>query len=205
MKKYLYLKYLLDFIFSLIAVIIFSPLFLLLMILIKLDSRGPIFFKQKRVGIHKNNFYIHKFRTMRIDTPKDMPTHLLKNPELYITRVGKILRKTSLDELPQLFDVLIGKMSLIGPRPALYNQYDLIKERDKYKANDIRPGITGWAQINGRDELEIPVKAKYDGEYVEKVSLFFDIKIFFLTFIKVLKHEGIVEGNQKNKNGKKIS
>lgn len=203
MKKYLYLKYLLDFVLSLIAVIILSPLFLLLMILIKLDSRGPIFFKQKRVGIHKNNFYIHKFRTMRIDTPKDMPTHLLNNPELYITKVGKILRKTSLDELPQLFDVLIGKMSLIGPRPALYNQYDLIKERDKYKANDIRPGITGWAQINGRDELEIPVKAKYDGEYVEKVSLIFDIKIFFLTFIKVFKHEGVVEGNQKNKNYKK--
>ena len=140
---------------------------------------------------------------MYIDTPKDMPTHMLSNPEKYITKVGKFLRKTSLDELPQFWDVFVGNMSVVGPRPALYNQYDLIKARDKYHANDIRPGITGWAQINGRDELEIPVKAKLDGEYVKKLSFFFDIKIFFLTFIKVFKHEGVVEGKQERKANKK--
>lgn len=197
-KKYVYVKNLLDFFISFIALILLSPILIILMILIKIDSPGPIFFKQNRVGIHKKNFNIHKFRTMKIDTPKDTPTHLLNNPDFYITRVGKVLRKTSLDELPQLIDVLIGKMSLIGPRPALYNQYDLIKERDKYGANDVRPGITGWAQINGRDELKISTKAKYDGDYVQNVNFFFDIKIFFLTFIKVFKHEGVVEGNTKN-------
>ena len=151
-------------------------------------------FKQKRVGIHKSYFNILKFRTMYIDTPKEVPTHLLSNPEQYITKVGKFLRKTSLDELPQVFNILKGDMSVIGPRPALWNQYDLIEERDKYGANDIKPGLTGWAQINGRDELEIEVKAKLDGEYVKKMSLWFDIKCFIGTIFSVLKSDGVVEG-----------
>jgi O-antigen biosynthesis protein WbqP len=158
------------------------------------DSPGPILFRQKRVGIHKKYFHILKFRTMRIDTPKDMPTHMLANPEQYITRVGKFLRRTSLDELPQMFNILKGDMSIIGPRPALWNQYDLIAERDKYGANDVMPGLTGWAQINGRDELEIPVKARLDGEYVSRMSFAFDLKCFFGTIASVAKHEGVVEG-----------
>lgn len=183
-----------DFIISLIGFLILSPFFLLLCLAIKLDSRGPIFFRQKRVGIHKTHFQILKFRTMRIDTPKDCPTHLLKNPEQYITRVGGFLRKTSLDELPQIFNILSGDMSIIGPRPALWNQYDLIEERDKYGANDVMPGLTGWAQINGRDELPIEVKAKLDGVYVEKMSFFFDCRCFFGTIFSVIKHDGVVEG-----------
>jgi len=167
---------------------------LLVMLAIKIDSKGPIFFKQKRVGIHKRHFNILKFRTMRIDTPHDMPTHMLENPDMWITKVGKFLRKTSLDELPQLFNILVGDMSVIGPRPALWNQYDLIAERDKYGANDIRPGLTGWAQINGRDELEIDVKAKLDGEYVERMGFGFDCKCFFGTITSVLKSDGVVEG-----------
>ncbi|MBE6948318.1 MAG: sugar transferase [Ruminococcaceae bacterium] len=167
---------------------------IILSIAVKLDSPGPVFFKQKRVGINKTHFNILKFRTMRTDTPKDMPTHLLTDPEQYITKVGKFLRKTSLDELPQLFNVFVGNMSVVGPRPALWNQYDLIAERDKYGANDIRPGLTGWAQINGRDELEIPVKARLDGEYVEKLSFGFDMKCFFGTITSVLRHDGVVEG-----------
>ena len=154
-----------DFMMALLGLVILSPVFLVLIIAIKLDSRGPVFFRQKRVGIHKTHFNILKFRTMRIDTPKDIPTHLLKNPEQYITKVGRLLRRTSLDELPQIFNILKGDMAVVGPRPALWNQYDLIAERDKYGANDVRPGLTGWAQINGRDELEIPVKAKLDGDY----------------------------------------
>lgn len=183
-----------DFLLSLIGLIVLSPVFLILIIAIKLDSKGPVLFCQKRVGIHKTHFNILKFRTMRIDTPKDMPTHLLQNPEQYITKVGKFLRKTSLDELPQIINILKGDMSIVGPRPALWNQYDLIEERDKYGANDIRPGLTGWAQINGRDELEIPVKAKLDGEYVEKMGPVLDIRCFLGTFVSVLRADGVVEG-----------
>ncbi|MBQ7919093.1 MAG: sugar transferase [Lachnospiraceae bacterium] len=183
-----------DFILSLLGLIILSPVFLVLILAIKLDSPGPVLFKQKRVGIHKSHFMILKFRTMRIDTPKDMPTHLLQNPEQYITKVGKFLRKTSLDELPQIVNILKGDMAVVGPRPALWNQFDLIEERDKYGANDIRPGLTGWAQINGRDELEIPVKAALDGEYVKKMGPLMDLRCFFGTFVSVLRAEGVVEG-----------
>lgn len=189
-----FVKPIFDFLLSLLGVIILSPILLILVIAIKCDSKGPVFFKQKRVGIHKSHFNILKFRTMRIDTPKDCPTHLLENPDQWITKVGKFLRKTSLDEIPQIFNILSGKMSIIGPRPALWNQYDLIEERDKYGANDIKPGLTGWAQINGRDELPIDVKAKLDGEYVEKQSFLFDCKCFFGTITSVLKHDGVVEG-----------
>lgn len=194
MKVYPIIKRIIDFILSLIGLIILSPLFLILALIIKLDSKGPVFFKQKRVGKNKKCFYILKFRTMRVDTPKDMPTHMLENPDVFITKVGKFLRKTSLDELPQLINILKGEMSIIGPRPALWNQYDLIAERDRYGANDIYPGLAGWAQINGRDELPIDVKAKYDGEYVEKISFAFDCKCFFGTIVSVLKHDGVVEG-----------
>lgn len=183
-----------DFFLSLLGLIILSPLFLILIISIKIDSKGPVLFKQKRVGIHKTFFNILKFRTMYVDTPKDMPTHMLSNPDQYITKVGKFLRKTSLDELPQMVNILKGDMSIIGPRPALWNQYDLIEERDKYGANDVMPGLTGWAQINGRDELEIPVKAKLDGEYVKRLSFLFDVKCFVGTIVSVLKHDGVVEG-----------
>ena len=189
-----FFKRFLDIFLSFLGILVLSWLFLILFIVIKLDSRGPIFFKQKRVGKGKTHFGILKFRTMRIDTPRDMPTHMLENPDQYITRVGKFLRKTSLDELPQLFNIFVGHMSVIGPRPALWNQFDLIEERDRYGANDIRPGLTGWAQINGRDELEIPVKAKLDGEYVERLSFGFDCKCFFGTIGKVLKSDGVVEG-----------
>ena len=183
-----------DFICSLLGLILLSPLFLVLILWIKIESPGPVLFRQKRVGIHKTYFQILKFRTMRIDTPKDMPTHLLKNPEQYITKAGKFLRKTSLDELPQIINILKGDMAIVGPRPALWNQYDLIAERDKYGANDVRPGLTGWAQINGRDELEIPVKAALDGEYVKKLGLAMDLRCFFGTFLSVLKADGVVEG-----------
>ena len=193
-KAYIKIKRLIDFILSLIGMVVLSPLFLLLMIAIKLDSRGPILFKQKRVGIHKTYFNILKFRTMKIDTPKDMPTHMLKNPDQYITKVGKFLRKTSLDELPQIINILNGDMSIIGPRPALWNQYDLLEERDKYGANDVMPGLTGLAQISGRDALEIPVKAKLDGEYVAQISFKMDVKCFFGTILSVLKSDGVVEG-----------
>lgn len=188
------IKRVFDFILSLLGLVILSPVFLVLIVAIKLDSPGPVLFKQKRVGIHKTYFQIFKFRTMRIDTPKDMPTHLLKNPEQYITKTGKFLRKTSLDELPQILNILKGDMAIVGPRPALWNQYDLIAERDKYGANDVRPGLTGWAQINGRDELEIPVKAKLDGEYVEKMGPVMDLRCFFGTFVSVLRGDGVVEG-----------
>ncbi len=183
-----------DFVLSLLGLAVLSPVFLALIIAIKIDSPGPILFRQKRVGIHKTHFAILKFRTMRIDTPKDVPTHLLQNPEQYITKVGRFLRKTSLDELPQIINILKGDMAIVGPRPALWNQYDLIEERDKYGANDIRPGLTGWAQINGRDELEIPVKARFDGEYVEKIGPRMDLRCFFGTFLSVLRGDGVVEG-----------
>ena len=188
------IKRILAVILSALGILALSWLFLILCIAIKVESKGPVLFKQKRVGIHKRHFNILKFRTMRIDTPKDTPTHLLANPEQYITKVGKFLRKTSLDELPQLFNIFVGHMAIIGPRPALWNQFDLIEERDKYGANDVRPGLTGWAQINGRDELEIPVKAKLDGEYVQKISFGFDVKCFFGTITSVLRHDGVVEG-----------
>lgn len=188
------IKRLIDIVLSLCGLIVLSPVYLLIAIFIKIDDPGPVLFKQNRIGIHKSHFDIMKFRTMKVDTPKDMPTHLLENPEQYITRVGKILRKTSLDELPQIIQIFTGKMSIIGPRPALWNQFDLIEERDKYGANDIRPGLTGWAQINGRDELEIDVKARLDGEYVEKMSFIFDSKCFIGTIANVLKSDGVVEG-----------
>ena len=189
-----FFKRLLAIVLSLLGLICLGWLLILLCIAIKIDSPGPVLFKQKRVGKGKSHFYILKFRTMRIDTPKDMPTHLLANPEQYITRVGKFLRKTSLDELPQLINILKGDMAIIGPRPALWNQFDLIAERDRYGANDIRPGLTGWAQINGRDELEIDVKAKLDGEYVQRLSFGFDVKCFLGTIAAVLRSDGVVEG-----------
>jgi len=191
---YLAIKRVMDVILAFIGIIALSPIFFILVIAIKLDSSGPVLFKQKRVGIHKTYFNILKFRTMRIDTPKDTPTHLLENPQQWITKVGKFLRKTSLDELPQIFNIVAGSMAIIGPRPALWNQYDLIAERDKYGANDIRPGLTGWAQINGRDELSIEVKARMDGEYVEKIGLMIDMKCFCGTIVSVLKKDGVIEG-----------
>jgi O-antigen biosynthesis protein WbqP len=196
---YIKIKRLIDIILSLIGLIALTTIFLILIIAIKLDSRGPVLFKQKRVGINKTHFNILKFRTMRIDTPKDTPTHLLENPEQYITRMGKFLRKTSLDELPQIWNIFVGQMSIIGPRPALWNQYDLITERDKYGANDVPPGLTGWAQINGRDELPIEIKAKLDGEYVEKISFWMDVKCFFGTIVSVVKSDGVVEGGTGTK------
>ncbi|MBT2678815.1 sugar transferase [Bacillus sp. ISL-35] len=191
---YFKIKRLLDIILSLLGLIVLSPIFLMLVIAIKIDSRGPVLFKQKRIGINKTHFNILKFRTMTVDTPNDTPTHLLTDPEQYITRVGKFLRRTSLDELPQIWNIFAGHMSIIGPRPALWNQYDLIAERDKYGANNIPPGLTGWAQINGRDELPIEVKAKLDGYYVEKISFRMDVRCFLETIISVAKSDGVVEG-----------
>jgi len=196
---YLKIKRLIDIVLSFIGLVVLMPVFFILIIAIKLDSKGPVIFKQKRVGIHKTHFNILKFRTMRIDTPMDTPTHLLENPEQYITKMGKFLRKTSLDELPQIINIFKGEMSIIGPRPALWNQYDLIEERDKYGANDVPVGLTGWAQINGRDELEIEVKAKLDGDYVQKRSLWFDLICFIGTFTAVLKSKGIIEGGTGSK------
>ncbi|MGF7057741.1 sugar transferase [Brassicibacter mesophilus] len=203
--RYLKIKRLLDIILSLLSLIILSPVFLIAIMAIKLDSKGPVFFKQKRVGIHKSYFHILKFRTMLIDTPKDTPTHLLENPNQWITKVGKFLRKTSLDELPQIINIFKGEMSIIGPRPALWNQYDLIEERDKYGANDIPVGLTGLAQINGRDELSIEVKAKLDGEYAEKIGFFMDVKCFFGTIVSVLKSDGVVEGSTGSKSKREES
>ena len=202
---YLKFKRVLDVLLSITGLIVLSPVFLVLILAIKLDSKGPILFKQKRVGIHKRYFDILKFRTMRIDTPKDTPTHLLDDPDQWITRVGKFLRKTSLDELPQIINILKGEMSIIGPRPALWNQYDLIEERDKYGANDVPAGITGWAQINGRDELEIDVKAKLDGEYVENIGLLMDMKCFFKTILSIVKSDGVVEGGTGSVKGREVS
>ena len=187
-------KRFMDIVLSAIALIPLLPVFLILAAAIRIDDPGPVFFRQKRVGIHKSHFSILKFRTMKMDSPKNVPTHLLENPEQYITRVGRVLRKYSLDELPQVMQIFTGKMSIVGPRPALWNQYDLIEARDQYGANDVRPGLTGWAQINGRDELPIAVKAKLDGEYVEKMSFAFDIKCMIGTVLPVLKSDGVVEG-----------
>jgi len=195
---YKFFKRTLDIVLSFLGMIVLSPFCLLLVLAIKLDSKGPVLFKQKRVGLHKKHFYILKFRTMRIDTPKDTPTHLLENPEQWITKVGKFLRKTSLDELPQIWNIFVGDMSIIGPRPALWNQYDLIEERDHYGANDVLPGLTGWAQIHGRDELPIAKKAELDGYYVQHLSFLLDVRCFFGTIKSVAKSEGVVEGGTGN-------
>lgn len=192
--NYLVFKRLFDFAFSILLLAIFSPILVVLAVLIKLDSKGPVFFKQKRIGKDKVEFGILKFRTMRTDTPKDMPTHLLNNPEAFITKLGKFLRKSSLDELPQLINIAKGEMSFVGPRPALWNQDDLIALRDKYHANSVKPGLTGWAQVNGRDELQLEVKARLDGEYICKKSFWFDGYIIYKTFISVLRSDGVKEG-----------
>ena len=194
------IKRIIDIVLSLLGLILLSWLFIILSLAVVIDDPGPVFFKQKRVGIHMKPFYLHKFRSMKMSTPHDVPTHMLENPEQYITRVGKFLRKSSLDELPQIWDIFVGNMSVIGPRPCLFNQEDLIEERGKYGANDIKPGLTGWAQINGRDELEIPVKAKLDGEYTGKLmaggmkAFLFDCRCFFGTIFSVLRSDGVVEG-----------
>lgn len=194
MKVYPIVKHTLDFLLALLGLAILWPFFVIIAVMIKIDSKGPVFFKQKRIGKNKREFYILKFRTMRADTPKDMPTHLLQDPDVFITRLGKFLRKSSLDELPQMINILKGEMSIIGPRPALWNQYDLLAERDKYGANNIKPGLTGWAQVNGRDEVPNDVKAKLDGEYVIRISFLFDIKVFMKTIFSVVKSEGVKEG-----------
>ena len=188
------IKPILDITLSLLGLILFSWLFLIIIIAIEIDDPGPVFFTQKRVGLHKKHFKLYKFRSMKMSTPHDTPTHLLENPDRYITRVGRVLRKLSLDETPQLINILKQDMSIIGPRPALWNQYDLIEERDKYGANDIKPGLSGWAQINGRDELEIADKARLDGEYVKRMSFLFDCRCFFGTAVSALRHDGVVEG-----------
>ena len=187
----------LDLLLSGLGLIVLSPLFLIISIAIKAEDPGPVFFRQKRVGIHKTHFNIVKFRSMRQDTPHDMPTHLLEDPQRWITRTGRFLRKTSLDELPQIAQIFTGKMSIIGPRPALWNQYDLIAQRDQYGANDVTPGLTGWAQVNGRDELEIEEKARLDGEYAKNISFGLDMKIFWMTVSNVLRGSGVVEGGPK--------
>ena len=188
------IKRFIDIVLSLVGLIVLAIPMLVFALIVKLDSPGPVLFWQKRVGIHKETFMMPKFRTMYTDTPANMPTHLLSDPQRWITRSGAWFRKLSIDELPQILCIFTGKMSIIGPRPALWNQDDLIEERDKYGANDVRPGLTGWAQINGRDELEIPVKARLDGEYVQNLSFLFDCRCFFGTIFKVLRHDGVVEG-----------
>ena len=203
--NYLKIKRPLGFSIAFVACLVLIPVFILIMAAIKFESRGPVFFKQKRVGLNKNHFNILKFRTMYIETPNDTPTHLLADPDVYITRVGKVLRKTSLDELPQLFNILKGEMAFVGPRPALWNQYDLIDERDKYQANDTLPGLTGWAQINGRDELPIEIKAKLDGEYIQRMGILMDTRCFIATIFSVLKSEGVVEGQTINKVEKEVA
>lgn len=197
------IKKLIDFLLSFFSLILLSPFLFLLSIIIKVDSPGPVLFSQKRIGKNKEIFKIYKFRTMRVDAPQNMATHIFDDASLYITKSGRFLRKTSLDELPQLINILKGEMSFVGPRPALWNQYDLIAERDKYDANNIHPGLTGWAQVSGRDELEIEKKAELDGEYVQNKSFLFDLKCFMLTFVSVFKSDGVVEGsNRKNRDTK---
>lgn len=189
-----YIKRILDIVLSFVGLILSSWLFLIIIAAIEIDDPGPVFFTQKRVGIRKKHFNLYKFRSMKMSTPHDTPTHLLENPDQYITRVGRFLRKTSLDEIPQLINILKNDMSVIGPRPALWNQYDLLEERDRYGANDIKPGLSGWAQICGRDELEILDKARLDGEYVRNMSFLFDCRCFFGTAFSVLRGDGVVEG-----------
>ena len=189
-----YIKRLIDIVLSFCGLVVLAIPLVSLAVIVKLDSKGPVLFWQKRVGLNKEIFMMPKFRSMYTETPSEMPTHLLNDPQRWITPVGKVYRKLSIDELPQIWSIFTGKMSIIGPRPALWNQFDLIEERDKYGANDVRPGLTGWAQINGRDELEIPVKAKLDGEYVQNMSFLFDCKCFFGTILAVLRHDGVVEG-----------
>jgi len=191
---YVHVKRILDFLLSLLAIVVLSPVLLVISVVIRVTSPGPVLFRQKRVGQGKRHFMIYKFRTMRTDAPKDQPTHLLQNPDAYITPVGRFLRRSSLDELPQLMNILKGEMAVVGPRPALWNQFDLIAERDRYGANDVRPGLTGWAQINGRDELPIEVKARLDGEYVKRMSFGFDLRCILGTVVKVLRSEDVVEG-----------
>jgi Sugar transferases involved in lipopolysaccharide synthesis len=204
MKPYFWVKQILDYIGSLVLIILLSPILLLIALIVKLDSTGPVLFKQKRIGKDCSEFFLYKFRTMRTDTPKDMPTHLFRDAESYITASGKMLRKSSLDELPQLFNILKGEMSFIGPRPALWNQYDLIQARKEQSvkagvdANSLRPGITGWAQVNGRDELPIPVKADLDGYYAKNLSFLLDLKILFMTFFSVITSRGVSEGGPKS-------
>jgi len=199
-----FLKRLIDIVLSAVGILILGIPMLVIALVIRCEDPGPVLFTQKRFGNHKKFFTLYKFRSMKLSTPHDVPTHQLKNPEQYLLKSGKFLRKYSVDELPQFFNILKGDMSIIGPRPALWNQTDLIAERDRYGANDVRPGLTGWAQINGRDELEIPVKAALDGEYVRKESFLFDCRCFFGTFFKVLRHEGVVEGGtgEMKKSGK---
>ena len=189
-----FFKRALDILLSAAGTLVLSPLFLLISAAVKLEDHGPVFFSQQRIGTHRRPFRILKFRTMRVDTPHDTPTHLLENPEQWITRVGRLLRKTSLDELPQILQILTGRMSVVGPRPALWNQYDLIAEREKYGANDVTPGLTGWAQVNGRDSLEIEEKARLDGEYARELSFRLDVKIFFMTLVNVIRRQDVVEG-----------
>lgn len=196
-KIYLPFKRFFDILLSFLAITVFSLLYIVLAILVKVTSKGPIFFKQERIGKNKKHFKILKFRTMRIDTPKDVPTHMLENPEQYITKIGKFLRKTSLDEIPQAFNIFIGQMSVVGPRPALYNQDDLVAEREKYHANDIRPGLSGWAQCNGRDTLPILEKAKLDGDYIKRFNIWFDIRIIFKTAFQAFRGKDEVEGKGK--------
>jgi O-antigen biosynthesis protein WbqP len=198
------MKRVVDLFFSVVLIVLVSPLLLALVLVIKLSSKGPVVFKQCRIGKNKKEFDIFKFRTMYTDTPKDVPTHLLESPDRFITPVGKFLRKTSLDELPQLFNILRGDMSFVGPRPALYNQYDLISLRDKVGVNKVMPGITGWAQVNGRDELSIPVKVQYDKFYAENMSLRLDIKIVFMTVFNAVLGKGVVEGKQKSKQNESV-
>ena len=193
---YKYFKRFLDIVLSAAGLLVLSPILLIIAVAIKMDSKGPVLFKQKRVAKGKEHFQILKFRTMYADVPKDVPTHLLADPESKITKIGRFLRKSSLDELPQIWNILVGEMSIIGPRPALWNQFDLIAERDKYGANDVRPGLTGLAQVMGRDELPIAVKAKYDGDYAQNVTFANDIKIFFKTITSVLGAKGVKEGKQ---------
>ena len=189
-----FFKRALDILLSAAGTLVLSPLVLLISAAVKLEDHGPVFFSQQRIGTHRRPFRILKFRTMRVDTPHDTPTHLLENPEQWITRVGRLLRKTSLDELPQILQILTGRMSVVGPRPALWNQYDLIAEREKYGANDVTPGLTGWAQVNGRDSLEIEEKARLDGEYARELSFRLDVKIFFMTLVNVIRRQDVVEG-----------
>ena len=196
------LKRFFDIILSLVAIIVFSWLLIIIAIAIVVEDKGNILFKQKRIGKNKKEFYIYKFRTMKVSTPKDVPTHLLDNPESYITKIGGFLRKTSLDELPQLFNILKGDMSIVGPRPALWNQFDLIDLRDKNGSNSVRPGLTGWAQVNGRDELPIGVKAGFDGEYIKKMSIVFDIKIILMTVVSVFTSKGVREGRNESSNNR---